>query len=935
MKPYIKHAIALLALLPSLLFAASDIWDGTADITWYLDNRDATEYIIRTAEQLAGLASLDPIVTKGKTVKLGDDIVLNNTEDWENWATSNEELREWTPIEPLLGTFDGNGYTISGIYINDASGDGISKGLFRAIDGGTIKNLGVVASYIKGGKNVGGLAGASYKGTINNSYVTGNVSGTGDYVGGLFGFFTDGGIINNSYATGNVSGTAYVGGLVGLNSYNSTISNSYATGNSYATKNELGRTFVGGLVGLNNNNSTISSSYATGNVEGTAYVGGLVGETNNSTISNSYATGIVEGNSYVGGLAGASRGGTINNSYVTGNVVGREIYFSETVGGLVGENSNNSTTVTNSYYNKETSEQSDAFKGEGKTTEEMQSKSNYVDWNFDVIWDIDIWSNNGMPYFQWQNTMRQVQVATIQDQLYTGSQITPTPEVTAPNGTKLEPGKDFDYYYGENIQVATGGTVYIVDSTNTYYGTKTVPFRIKPIKTVTITWSPPCGTATFTYDGNQQGPTPTAAGYSLEVDLETDAAIGLTAIARLIKANPDDYDDVVLQNEACTYTITPKTLEVSWTKDSVFTYNKMTQAPMPSIESEPSIELIRLNTQSAAGTYKNADAVVAEIKDQKQARNYNLTNRTKNYEIIKKGLKPYFTDTLPNFSTNKADTLWVPYEVFNDSASLHNALNRLIDYEGFATDTTKATTESDNASVLKGTPKISLQYTQTQTSPFMLYKRVETTQKATATIITEEVSADNYALTRPAIVIMSTVEEDENAGKVFCRLGNNCVEFSEAVCLAVSGQVVESCEIRVACVINNVCVPNTLLETCSLVGEIISSCEVSSSSGSDTPSSSSGVSSSSDTPSSSSEASPVYLQLSGGTFRVWQTASGVVNVDLGYMPASPAKLQIYDLKGKLIATEQVKTRFTNVRVNVPSGVYLFKSGNKMLKAAVL
>jgi hypothetical protein len=63
-------------------------------------------------------------------------------------------------------------------------------------------------------------------------------------------------------------------------------------------------------------------------------------------------------------------------------------------------------------------------------------------------------------------------------------------------------------------------------------------------------------------------------------------------------------------------------------------------------------------------------------------------------------------------------------------------------------------------------------------------------------------------------------------------------------------------------------------------------------------------------------------------FRIWQTASGMVNVDLGYMPATPATLQIYDLKGKLLKSEQVNTRFANVGVNVPSGAYLFKVGNR-------
>jgi fibro-slime domain-containing protein len=66
------------------------------------------------------------------------------------------------------------------------------------------------------------------------------------------------------------------------------------------------------------------------------------------------------------------------------------------------------------------------------------------------------------------------------------------------------------------------------------------------------------------------------------------------------------------------------------------------------------------------------------------------------------------------------------------------------------------------------------------------------------------------------------------------------------------------------------------------------------------------------------------------TPQIWQTASGMVNVDLGYMPAAPVALQIYDLRGKLVTTEQVNTRFANVKINVSSGVYLFRVGNNSI-----
>ena len=41
------------------------------------------------------------------------------------------------------------------------------------------------------------------------------------------------------------------------------------------------------------------------------------------------------------------------------------------------------------YWDIETSETTDSFSGEGKTTAEMQTKSTFVNWDFDTIWDIE------------------------------------------------------------------------------------------------------------------------------------------------------------------------------------------------------------------------------------------------------------------------------------------------------------------------------------------------------------------------------------------------------------------------------------------------------------------------------------------------------------------------------------------------------------------
>ena len=375
-------------------------------------------------------------------------------------------------------------------------------------------------------------------------------------------------------------------------------------------------------------------------------------------------------------------------------------------------------------------------------------------------------------------------------------------------------GFDNDYS-GTNIPANAGlyrvrATFAQVANYNQCVATGTLTIHTGDATFADVTWAPACNSK-YTYDGTAKSPVPSAEGYALTLSTIPQTNAGTyTATAQVAGS-------VSLRNPTCQYTIEPKPVTVSWTPERKFIYNKMVQSPIPSID-EPNVELRVVNSYSAAGVYEGALAPFAQIVSA-NAGNYKLTNATiDKYEISKKPLTPYFAANWPNFSTNKSDTLWVPFEVFNDSTALHSILNTLIAYDGFATDTVSK--QSDNATVLSRTPTIKFEYTST------LSKRVETTQKATAIIVTEDVTADNYTLVRPTIAIMATIEEDEDADKIFCRIGNSCVEFSTEVCTAVSGQIVESCDIKVACVIGSVCVTNIPIESCSLVGEVVESCNI-------------------------------------------------------------------------------------------------------------
>lgn len=150
------------------------LYYGTKDdfvSAWYGDG-SATKYTIRSAEELAHLATLvnGGNDFSGKTITLGKNIVLDGS--------------DWTPIgtkdNPFKGTFNGrNGstyYTISGL-----NGD-----LFGVVNG--------IIQYVTISGGTGRLVNTLISGTVENCMSTAKVTGEG---GGLVGTST--GTVQNSY----------------------------------------------------------------------------------------------------------------------------------------------------------------------------------------------------------------------------------------------------------------------------------------------------------------------------------------------------------------------------------------------------------------------------------------------------------------------------------------------------------------------------------------------------------------------------------------------------------------------------------------------------------------------------------------------------------------------------------------------------------------
>ncbi|MCK4859858.1 MAG: peptidase A26, partial [Candidatus Omnitrophica bacterium] len=131
----------------------------------------------------------------------------------------------------------------------------------------------------------------------------------------------------------------------------------------------------------------------TGSVSGDESIGGLVGSngSDNTTIENSYSTGNVSGDKWVGGLISGGLG-AISNCYSTGSVSGNSY-----VGGLMGWKSP-SCPVFNSYWDTvESLPATTSAGGTGRTTIQMKQKATYAGWDFTNIWKID--EDVSYPYF--------------------------------------------------------------------------------------------------------------------------------------------------------------------------------------------------------------------------------------------------------------------------------------------------------------------------------------------------------------------------------------------------------------------------------------------------------------------------------------------------------------------------------------------------------
>ena len=282
---------------------------------------------------------------------LKNDINASATSNWSN-RTGFDPIGD--AASKFNGSLDGQGFSISGLWINRGSEDYI--GLFGYVDQARVVNVTLSSETIKGRNRVGGLCGHSQEGIIDYCSFSGSVEGR-NYVGGVIGSGSGG--LEDCRVDSRISGDEYAGGLAGYFngeitrcSSGQTVIGSFRYGglvgrlvggpmaDSHCSGNvgELSSYYggvVGGLVGISS--GTISNCYSTGNAVGGGSVGGLAG-VNTGTISDCYSVGSATGAMTIGGLVGENSG-TLSSCYSSGSVLSPSMSrYWQYIGGLVGEN---------------------------------------------------------------------------------------------------------------------------------------------------------------------------------------------------------------------------------------------------------------------------------------------------------------------------------------------------------------------------------------------------------------------------------------------------------------------------------------------------------------------------------------------------------------------------------------------------------------------
>lgn len=253
----------------------------TADKSWY-GTGHGDIFVLNTAEELYGFAELvnEGESFKGKIIQLGQSIQLNDTTGWETWNSKTKGMRRWTavgtPDNPFEGTFDGQGHTLSGLFLSMET-NGFYQGLFGYISGAVIQDMTIAYSSVKGYNFVGAITGyAVNKAQIINCHNNSMVKAVRNFAGGIAGFSLGECVIDRCSNRGKVSSSRNAGGIGGYGGSLSVL-NAFNTGTITCEYEN-----AGGILGMfeeysHKDEVLIANCYNTGIIRGRDVVGGLVG----------------------------------------------------------------------------------------------------------------------------------------------------------------------------------------------------------------------------------------------------------------------------------------------------------------------------------------------------------------------------------------------------------------------------------------------------------------------------------------------------------------------------------------------------------------------------------------------------------------------------------------------------------------------------------
>ncbi len=279
---------------------------------------EAEPFVLKTADHLAWFREFVNEGNMEACAKIADDVKEIDMSTVCHKADAEKQVTElsWIPIgtsytNRYQGTFDGNGKTISNLYIINAASS--SVGFFGYAEKGSIKNI-----------------------TFDNA----KVKSTVDYYTGILAGFGELCIIENikTLANCSVEGKNGVGGIAGM------ASGDIGNCENHAMVN--GANSVGGIVGAyRGSGKSIISCANYGVVTGTGNsVGGIAGNFGSGTIQNCANYGDITGADIVGNLIGDGSICNLNNVLGTGNVIATS--DTERAGLLVGNIENSSSTAS-------------------------------------------------------------------------------------------------------------------------------------------------------------------------------------------------------------------------------------------------------------------------------------------------------------------------------------------------------------------------------------------------------------------------------------------------------------------------------------------------------------------------------------------------------------------------------------------------------------